>query len=241
MLKKCTIVILSLICIWQLVVFGFKLPDYLLPGPIDVFKCLFVNFQLLATEAWVTMLETFIGLLLGVVLGMICALGMTYFKIIKYWMMPILILSQAIRTFVFAPILIIWFGYGISSKVAITVFSLFFPVAASFFDGLTRTNKGWLELASTMQCSEWRNLWFIKFPAALPSLASGIRVAVAWAPMAAVIGEWIGSNSGLGFLMINANVRMDINLMFATLIVLVAFSLLLYFSVDMLLKKLITW
>ena len=241
MLKKCIIVLFGLICIWQIVVFAFSLPDYLLPGPIDVFKCLFVNYRLLAMEAWVTILETFAGLFLGVTLGMICALGMAHFRVIRYWMMPVLILSQAIPTFIFAPILIIWFGYGISSKVAITVFSLFFPVAASFFDGLTRTNRGWLELASTMQCTERRILWFIKLPAALPSLASGIRVAVAWAPMAAVIGEWVGSSRGLGFLMVNANVRMDINLMFASLIVLVAFSLFLYFTVDVLLKKLITW
>ena len=192
-------------------------------------------------QAWPTILETLTGLLFGILLGSSMALSMILFRPIKHWMMPVLILSQAIPTFVFAPLLVIWLGYGLSSKVAITIFALFFPVASAFFDGLMRTRQGWLDLAETMQGTRWSKVWYIRVPAALPGFASGIKVATAWAPMAAVIGEWVGASKGLGYLMLDANARIDTSLVFAALIVLVAFSLVLYFVVDRCLKWFIPW
>jgi putative hydroxymethylpyrimidine transport system permease protein len=241
MIKKSIIVITGFICIWQLIVYIFKLPDYLLPGPFEVFHSIWLYRGLLCSQAWPTIFETLIGLCFGIILGASMSLSMILFRPVRYWMMPVLILSQAIPTFVFAPLLVIWLGYGLSSKVAVTIFALFFPVASAFFDGLMRTKIGWLDLAETMEGNRWRKVWFIRIPAALPAFASGIKVATAWAPMAAVIGEWVGASKGLGYLMLNANARLDINLVFATLVVLVAFSLTLFFIVDMLLKLLIPW
>ena len=219
----------------------FSLPDYLLPGPFEVFKAIWLYRTMLCIQAWPTIAETLIGLVFGVLLGASMSLMMILFRPVRYWMMPVLILSQAIPTFVFAPLLVIWLGYGLSSKVAITIFALFFPVASAFFDGLIRTKRGWLDLAETMEANRWRKVWYIRIPAALPGFASGIKVATAWAPMAAVIGEWVGASQGLGYLMLNANARIDINLVFAALIVLVVFSLILYFIVDKILKLLIPW
>jgi putative hydroxymethylpyrimidine transport system permease protein len=241
MIKKSIVVIIGLMCIWQLIVYIFRLPEYLLPGPLEVFRSVWLYRGLLCVQAWPTIVETLIGLFFGVLLGASMSLTMILFNPVRYWMMPVLILSQAIPTFVFAPLLVIWLGYGLSSKVAITIFALFFPVASAFFDGLMRTRTGWLDLAETMEGSRWRKVWFIRIPAALPAFASGIKVATAWAPMAAVIGEWVGASEGLGYLMLDANARVDINLVFAALIVLVVFSLTLYFVVDRALKFLIPW
>ena len=118
---------------------------------------------------------------------------------------------------------------------------LFFPVTSAFFDGLRRTNPGWLDIANTMNGSRWRILWHIRVPAALPALASGLRVATAISPIGAVVGEWVGSSRGLGFLMLNANARMEISMMFAALFTIILMSLLLYFSVDKLLRLAIPW
>lgn len=241
MFKRGIITFAGIIILWELVVVSFQLPDYLLPGPFKVLKVILNSYQELLSQAMSTIKETLIGLVIGIVLGVSIALSMILFNFMRYWMMPILILSQAIPTFIFAPILVIWLGYGISSKIAITVFALFFPIASSFFDGLERTRQGWLDLAYTMGGNKWRTAWFIRIPAALPDLASGIRVATAWAPMAAVVGEWVGASKGLGYLMLNANSRLDIGLMFAALITLIVFSLTLYFIVDQTLKYLITW
>lgn len=117
----------------------------------------------------------------------------------------------------------------------------FFSGDIGLFDGLQRTSRDWLQLAQTMGASPAQVLWQIRLPAALPSLASGLRVAATVAPIGAVIGEWVGSSSGLGYLMLHANARMQVDTVFASLIVLACLALLLYFSVDYLLRKLIYW
>jgi putative hydroxymethylpyrimidine transport system permease protein len=152
-----------------------------------------------------------------------------------------LITSQALPTFAIAPLLVIWLGYGMMSKIVVAMMMIFFPVASAFYDGLRRTPVEWLYLGQVMGASPWRLLWRIRIPAALPALGSGLRVAATFAPMGAVIGEWVGASQGLGFLMLNANARMQIDLVFAVLIVLVALTLLLYFSVDKTLKKIVFW
>jgi putative hydroxymethylpyrimidine transport system permease protein len=123
----------------------------------------------------------------------------------------------------------------------VTIFALFFPITVAFYDGLRRVSVEWLALAKVMQAKPLLRLWRLEIPAALPGLASGLRVAAAWAPMAAVIGEWVGSSRGLGFLMLNANAEADTPLMFSALFVLVIFSLILYYAVDLGLKKWIFW
>lgn len=235
------IVALGLLILWQFIVWFTQLPDFILPSPTQVFHTLYLQAPLIAQQAIPTITETLLGLLLGTLLGCSLALNMALFRSLGFWLMPILVLSQALPTFAIAPLLVIWFGYGMASKIATTMLMLFFPVASSFFDGLRRTESGWLDLAHTMNATRWKTLWHIRVPAALPSLASGLRVATAAAPIGAIVGEWVGSSKGLGFLMLNANARMQIDLMFAVLLVIIVFSILLYFIVDTLLRKFIYW
>jgi putative hydroxymethylpyrimidine transport system permease protein len=119
-----------------------------------------------------------------------------------------------------------------TSKIVTAMIMIFFPIASSFFDGLKQTHQDWVDLAKTMNAKKWRFFWYIRIPAALPNLASGLRVATVAAPIGAIIGEWVGASQGLGFLMLNANARMQIDLMFACLVTLILFSLTLYFLVD---------
>lgn len=234
-------VVIGLILIWQAVILIFKLPDYILPTPAAVLHVGYARANLIASEALITITETLIGLILGVILGCIAALVMVFCRPLKLWLLPLLIISQAIPTFAIAPLLVIWFGYGMASKIATTIIMLFFPVTSAFYDGLRRTDQGWIDLANTMNAKKWRFFWYIRIPAALPSFASGLRVATAIAPIGAVVGEWVGASRGLGFLMLNANARMQIDLMFAGLFTLVIFSLGLYFIVDKTLRWAIPW
>jgi putative hydroxymethylpyrimidine transport system permease protein len=128
-----------------------------------------------------------------------------------------------------------------ASKVAMAVLVIFFPVTTAFFDGLKRTEPGWLELARVMNAKPAATLWRIRVPAALPAMASGLRVAAAVAPIGAVIGEWVGSSAGLGHLMLHANARMQIDLLFAALLILAAMALALYAAVDGLTRRLVRW
>jgi putative hydroxymethylpyrimidine transport system permease protein len=136
---------------------------------------------------------------------------------------------------------VLWLGYGMASKVAMAVLVIYFPVSAAFLDGLRRTDIGWIELARTMNASPRATLLRMRLPAALPALASGLRVATAVAPIGAVIGEWVGSSAGLGFMMLQANARMQIPLMFAALLTLAVLSVVLYLIVDAVLRRLIPW
>jgi len=235
------LVLLGITALWQLIIIIFDLPVYILPTPVSVLSTFLQRFTLIMHETKITVIETVLGLALGLILGSLAALLMASFKSFSFWALPILVISQAIPTFAIAPLFVIWFGYGMISKIATAVIMIFFPITSSFFDGLCRTDQECLDLAQTMNAKKWRFFWFIRIPAALPSLASGLRVATVAAPIGAIVGEWVGASQGLGFLMLNANARMQIDLMFAGLFVLIVFSLILYFIVDKSLKLLIPW
>lgn len=230
-----------IIAIWQAIVLIFELPAFILPDPLSVFERIIERHDVLLRHSWVTSQEIILGLLLGLSMGLCFALQMLLFKPVKRWLLPILITSQAIPVFAIAPILMIWLGYGISSKVVMAAMIIFFPVTTCCYDGLKNTPIGYLDLAKTMGASKWQMLRHIQLPAALPTLASGIRVAVVIAPIGAVAGEWVGSSEGLGYLMLQANARMLIDEMFAALFILSAISVGLYFITDKCLKKLIPW
>jgi putative hydroxymethylpyrimidine transport system permease protein len=138
-------------------------------------------------------------------------------------------------------LLVLWFGFGTESKVLMAVLVIFFPVTANFADGLRRTEPGWLDLARTMNASPFAMMRHVRVPAALPAFASGLRVATAVAPIGAIIGEWVGASSGLGFVMINANARIETDLMFAALAVLSALAIGLYVLVDWALRRALYW
>lgn len=235
------LIIISLLLIWDLIVWLFKLPSYILPTPWSVIHTWIVQAPLIWSQTKPTLLETILGLFFGALSGIIGALILISFKPARLWLLPILVISQAIPTFAIAPLLVVWFGYGEASKVITAMIMIFFPVTTAFYDGLRRTNLEWLALAKTMDASRFTTLWQIRIPSALPALASGLRVATAIAPIGAIIGEWVGSSHGLGFLMLNANGRMEINLMFAALFTITLITLILYYTVDKLLHLAIPW
>jgi putative hydroxymethylpyrimidine transport system permease protein len=230
-----------LLLFWQGIVVYFEMPPFILPSPMLVFEKLIANYQLLFEHSLVTISEIVLGLILGVSMGLLFALQMLLFKPLRAWLLPVLITSQAIPVFALAPVLMLWFGYGMTSKVVMAALIIFFPITTTCFDGLRHTPIGYLDLAHTMGANKWRQLWHIRLPAALPTLASGIRVAAVVAPIGAVIGEWVGSSAGLGYLMLQSNARMQIADMFAALFILALFSISLYYLTDFLLKRLIPW
>jgi len=231
----------GLLTLWQLLVLLTGAPTYILPGPVPVAKALITQLPILSKHLGTTLTEILIGLLLGTLLGTSSAIAMIVSPLLKRWMLPVLVISQAIPVFALAPVLVLWFGYGMASKIAMAVLIIFFPVTSSFYYGMQRTDPDLLELARIMGAKPLAVLRTIIIPSALPAFAAGVRVATAVAPIGAVVGEWVGSSAGLGFYMLHANARMQIDVMFAALTLLAAVSLLLYFLVDHLLDRLIYW
>ncbi len=231
----------GLLLIWQTVVFVTGAPHYILPGPLPVLDAIINHWSALLVHLRTTLTEIVLGILLGCFFGVTTALTMALLPLLKRWMLPVLVISQAVPVFALAPILVLWFGYGMASKVAMAVLIIFFPVTSSFYYGMQRTEPQLLELARIMDGRPLAIMRYIVIPSALPAFASGMRVAAAVAPIGAVVGEWVGSSAGLGFYMLHANARMQIDVMFAALTVLSVVSLLLYFFVDFTMEKLIFW
>jgi putative hydroxymethylpyrimidine transport system permease protein len=235
------VILLGLVLIWQAIVLVTGVPAYILPGPIRVAEAALSHIGPLLEHAMTTLLEIIAGLLIGTLLGASNALVMIASRSLKRWLLPVLVISQAIPVFALAPLLVLWLGYGMSSKIAMAVLIIFFPVTAAFYDGMRSTEPEWLELAQVMNAKPMAIIRHIRIPAALPAFASGLRVATAVAPIGAVVGEWVGSSRGLGFYMLHANARMQIDIMFAALSLLCIIALMLYFIVDRAMIKIVYW
>jgi putative hydroxymethylpyrimidine transport system permease protein len=240
-LARPLITLAGLLLAWWCITRFTGIPAFMLPDPGAVARAMMAQAPLLFWSTLTTLAEIVLGLVIGTLLGGGLALAMVFSRGLQRWLMPILLLSQAIPVFALAPLLVLWFGFGISSKVVMAVLVIFFPITASFFDGLRRADIGWLDLARTMDASPWAMLRHVRLMAALPSFGAGLRVAAAIAPIGAIIGEWVGSSAGLGYVMMNANARVQTDVMFAALLVLAVVAILLWVVVDRLLRRLLYW
>lgn len=216
--------ILTVLCLWQGLIWLAQMPPFLLPSPQAVAEALWLNRAEIARHAGFTLAEVVLGFVLGAALGAALAIAMGFSDRLTGVLRPILTFSQTIPVFALAPILTLWLGFGMAPKIAVTVLIVFFPVASAFLDGLMRTPQAALDLAQVMGASRIRIMRHLRIPAALPSLATGLRLAAVYAPIGAVIGEWVGGARGLGALMIHANGRMKTDLVFAALLVLSAMT-----------------
>lgn len=240
-LLRGAITLTGLILGWFLLVRLAELPHYIMPGPDRVALRLWSDAALLAEHAGYTLLEILLGLALGTVCGGLAALALTASASARRWLLPLLLASQAVPVFAIAPLLVLWLGYGLASKVAMATLIIFFPVTASFYDGMRRTDPGWLDLARTMGAGPWATLRHIRIPAAMPAFGSGLRMAAAIAPIGAIIGEWVGASAGLGYLMLHATARVQTDLAFAALFILALLAVGLWLLVDFLLRRALPW
>ena len=238
---RLAVICLGLVLAWQVIVWVSSAPPYILPGPAAVAEAVWHKWSILLGHAGITLFEIVSGLLLGTIFGACSALIMTVSGSLKRWLLPVLVMSQAVPVFALAPLLVLWLGYGLTSKIVMAVLIIFFPVTAAFYDGLRSTDPEWLELARVMNARPKAVLFHIRIPAAMPAFASGLRVAAAVAPIGAVVGEWVGSSRGLGFYMLHANARMQTDLMFAALVFLVVMALTLYFFIDWGMRRVVYW
>lgn len=227
--------------VWAAYVALSGIEPFILPGPLQVIETLIARFGMIMGHLGHTALEIVLGLLIGTVVGCASALLVHSFGWARRFGLPVLVASQALPVFALAPVLVLWLGYGLWSKVAMASLIIYFPVTTAFLDGLRRVEPGWIELARTMTGNRWAIIRHVRIPAAMPGLASGLRVAAGVAPIGAVVGEWVGSSAGLGYLMLHANGRMQIDLMFAALLALAMFAVLLWVLVDRMLRWAMPW
>lgn len=231
----------GLIALWQAVVWLIAPPRYILPSPGQVAAALVRQSGFLLQNGWITLVEVLLGLLCGGLLGFLVALLMAAMPPVGRLLWPMVLILQALPVFVLAPILVLWFGFGMASKAVMATIIIFFPVVSAFADGLRRTDTAILDAVALTKATHWQTLRHIRLPLALPALVSGLRVAAPLAPIGAVVGEWVGASAGLGFVMVQSNARMQTDTVFAAMVLLAAMTLLLRSAVDRLTTGLTPW
>jgi putative hydroxymethylpyrimidine transport system permease protein len=227
--------------VWEAGVWLTGAPAWVLPPPSRIAATLVTRFDVIGPQALVTLSEILAGFAVGALCGAAAALLMARWSLLERSLGPLLVASQAMPVFAIAPLLVIWFGFGLASKVAMAAIIIFFPIATSFLEGLRRTDRGLVDLALLYRATPSQRLLLIRIPAALPALASGLRIAAAVAPIGAVVGEWVGASSGLGLLILHANARMQTDTVFAALAVLAVLSIALWTLVDALTRRWVRW
>jgi putative hydroxymethylpyrimidine transport system permease protein len=213
----------------------------MLPGPDRVARVFVTRWAELASNAAVTGGEMAIGLALGVALGMATALLTGLLPWTVRLIQPLVVVVQALPVFAVAPVLVLWLGFGLASKVVMAALVIFFPVASALSDAIARADPGLLDLARLHHATTAQTFRHIRLPGAVPGLISGLRMAATLAPIGAIIGEWVGASSGLGLMMMHANARMQTDVMFAALTLVAAMALLLRLAVDLLTRRWAPW
>lgn len=231
----------GLLAFWWAAVEWFAPPAFILPGPERVFFALYSQFDFLASHGAITLLEIVLGLIVGTILGLITALLAVLFPLAGRAILPIISTSQALPVFAIAPLLVIWFGLGLGSKIVMATLIIYFPITSALIDGLERTERGLVELGRLYGATKAQLLFLIRLPAAMPSFASGLKVAATIAPIGAIVGEWVGSSAGLGFIILQSNARMQTDIVFAALLVLAIIAISIRSLVSFLADYFIHW
>lgn len=226
---------------WQAAVVAFRPPAYLLPSPAAVALVFARDGGYLAFHALTTLGEMIAGLAVGAAAGVAIALVLTRFPLAERFAMPAIVTTQTLPVFAIAPLIVIWFGFGAGSKVAMAALIIFFPVASAFHDGLKATETAWLDLVRGWGASPAQTLMKVRIPAALPALSSGLKIAATLAPIGAIVGEWAGASGGIGYVMLQANARVQTDTVFACLVILAVSAFLLRHAVAAACDRLVFW
>lgn len=237
----------ALVGLWQIAASSGALADvlgleaFLVPSPAEIASALWENRSLIAEDAWVTLQEIVLGFLLGLAVGLGFGFLLRPFEALRLAFYPLIVASQAIPILVFAPILVIWFGYGIGPKLIVVALVCFFPIAVATADGLRSVDPEATKMMRTLDASRWQLLWRLEAPTALPFTFSGAKIGATFAPIAAVFGEWVGADSGLGHLILQDNAQLETARVFAAAFVLSMIALTLYGLLTVAERRVVTW
>jgi NitT/TauT family transport system permease protein len=235
------ITLMVFMALWQAVVTIFDIKEYIVPAPSVFIRRFIADFSLLWTEALITGQAVLAGFALAAVVSIPLALLMTSVRILRLSLYPLLIFLQIIPKIAVAPLLIVWFGFGEMSKFSLTFLLCFFPILVDSMAGFRTLDERLLYLTRSMGANAWQTFWYIRFKAALPFIFAGLQVAMVFAVTGAIVAEFVGSNSGLGYVLLRASGDLDTPLMFATLLALSIMGLLFTYAVTLLERISLPW
>ncbi len=230
-----------LLVIWKLAVGVFDIQAYILPEPEKIIRALFEDRQVLFAHGLQTAIEALSGFLLAIFAGLFLALLMARYSSVKEALYPFVIISQTIPVMAMAPILIIWFGYGLLPKIVVVGLVCFFPVTVSLVEGMAKVDPDVIKLLQAMGASESQILRKVRLPAVIPALFAGIKISAAYSIMGAVIAEWLGASKGLGIYLMRSMHSFRTERVFAAILVISVLSLLVFAAVEVISRLVMPW
>ncbi|HEX6587196.1 MAG TPA: ABC transporter permease [Solirubrobacterales bacterium] len=226
---------------WELISGALDIEDFLVPAPSEIAESLWRDRSLLAEDAWVTLREVVLGFLCALAAGLAFAIVLHLSDTLRRAFYPLLVASQTIPPVAIAPILVVWFGFGIGPKLLLVALICFFPITVNTLDGLRSVDPQLITMMRTLGAGRTQILGRVELPSALPFVFSGARIAVAVAVIAAVFAEWAGADSGLGHQILIASGQLLTARMFAAIVLLSAIAILLFGLVAIIERKVVTW
>ena len=227
--------------VWEGGVRFFDFPAYILPPPSRIALTFITRFPLLASHASATVVEVVVGMLLGTVGGGVLGVLIFNSPIVERAVYPLIIGSQMVPVFAIAPLLVVWLGYGLWPKVVVAALISFFPMTINTRDGLGAATRDQIDLLCTLGASDWQIFRLLRLPAAAPALLSGAKIAVTMSVVGATIGEWVGARSGLGYLMLQSNAMLRVDIVFAAIVMLTLIGLLLFMGLRIIERRVLRW
>lgn len=226
---------------WGLLADVLGLEDFLVASPAQIGEVLWQDRAILASNARVTLVEVLLGFGCALAAGAGAAIALHLSAVLRASFYPLLVASQTIPVVVIAPILVVWFGFGIGPKLAIIALICFFPIAVNTLDGLRSVDPEAVRMMRTLYASRMQILWRVELPGALPYLFTGAKIAIAVAVIGAVFGEWAGSSAGLGHMILQDNAQLLTARMFAAVTVLSAMAMALFGALSLVERRLVGW
>jgi len=233
--------LIFIVVAWDLAIRIFKIPAYQVPAPADVVAVLWSDWPELLRQAWPTTYATLLGFLLSAAFGIPVAMLIAGSRTIESYIYPLLVFSQSVPKVAIAPLFVVWFGFGIIPKVIAAFLLGFFPVVVSAVQGFKSVDLDMIDLARAMQGSRFQVFCAVNLPHAMPAIFSGLKVSVTLAVVGAVVGEFVGSNSGIGYVMQRSIGTFDLPTMFAALVILALLGVILFWIVDCIERLVIPW
>jgi NitT/TauT family transport system permease protein len=235
------ITLVGFIALWQIVISVFRIPTYVMASPVDVYRELTRNTSVLVSNAIPTMIETVLGFLVGTAAAVIIAIIFVYSKAMERSFFPLVLFVRMVPIVAIAPILVIMFGTGMTPKIIVAALICFFPTLVNMVRGLQAVQPQMLELFRVLSATKWQLFFKVRLFSSMPYFFSSLRIAATSAVIGAVVAEWIGSQKGLGFLIVQSTYNFNVPLLYATMVVTAAFASVVYLCVGVVERFVVTW
>jgi len=228
---------------WEAIVRVFEIPKFIVPSPIDVIESIWLGFKsgVFITNGWYTLSATLIGFFIGSLIGFVIGVLVSQVDALYRLFYPYVVAFQTVPKVAIAPLVVIWFGFGLGSKIAMALMICFFPVVVNTIEGLRSVNPERIMLLRSYSASRFDIFRFVQLPASLPFIFAGLDIGIVLAVIGTVVGEFVGSTAGLGYVLMKFNHEIDIAGVFASIVVLSVLGVLLHACLRLIQERVVFW